>query len=141
MVPPRQLEFLELRFELKEECLGLIHNGEIVSWWFGSDKPQPVLSGLYELKNGEFSSSEVFTKEEHRGKGFVRDLILLKDEYLRNKGYKYNIMVVLKNNIPMLKVHNKLGSKIIGEVKYTRIFRVSHCSLTMYSAGTPITLN
>ena len=141
MVPPRQLEFLKLRFELGEECLGLSHNGEIVSWWFGSDKSQPVLSGLYELKNGEFSSSEVFTKEECRGKGYVRDLIFLKDEFLRERGYRYNIMVVLKNNVRMLRIHKKLGSKIVGELRYIRIFRFPHRSLTMYSAETSIMLD
>ena len=138
MLSPKHLEFIKLRFDLGERCLGLKCGGRIVAWCFWSDESQTALPGLYETRQGEVVSAEVFTREECRGNGFMTTLSWLRDRYLLGRGYHSMVMIILKDNKAMLRINKKLNSMVIGEFTYMRIFRVPHRSLHMYQQDCPI---
>jgi len=122
-VPPRRLAKVKNRLRDGEHCLGLILDGNILSWSFYSTKPQDIIEGLYELKAGEVMGEDLFTLDHNRGKGFAICIYCARNKLLLAKGFLHEIGVIDKRNHASLNLFRKMGATIIGEVKYRRFLR------------------
>lgn len=69
---------------------------------------------------GDAYLHDLFVSPPYRGQKIGRGLVSHRLRFLREHGYKRAIIVVLKDNMPALKIHEKMRYKRVGEMSHSR---------------------
>lgn len=97
-------------------------NGQSVGCcWISQEVDRRVNRVQFPLGPGDACVHDLFVSPAHRGQGLGKSLILHRLRFLREHGYRRALGVVLKDNVPALKINKKAEYEHIGEMSHTRI--------------------
>jgi GNAT superfamily N-acetyltransferase len=97
-------------------------NDQAVGCAWTSQKIDPTMIRVQvPLRPGDACVHNLFVSPTHRGQGIGQALVSQRLRFLREHGYERAVAAVLKDNIPALRVDEKMGYTQIGEMMHTRI--------------------
>jgi GNAT superfamily N-acetyltransferase len=103
-------------------------HGELASWSWAAMEEKTRYPGYHPPRKVDFVREayvlRAFTLPRYRGLGLHTYGSLKRLEYLKEKGKSGAILVTLKDNEPIMRVQEKLGSRVCGEMN---LFRMLLC--------------
>jgi GNAT superfamily N-acetyltransferase len=97
-------------------------NGQVAGYcWISDEIDRSVNRVQPPLSTGDACVHDWFVAPAYRSQGLGKTLVAHRLRFLRERGYRRALAVVLKDNAPALKVDKKTGYAEIGEMSHTRI--------------------
>lgn len=120
-----KLNLFQKRFDSKEySCFGLKCGNELVySTWISWKKLNypSSFNKTRVLEPTEALLEDSFCHPDHRGKGYHSKMNLFRIQKINDSGRRKVLVLILKENIPALKVQFKSGFKIYKKISFLRI--------------------
>lgn len=118
------MELFRQRLESGYVCLGAWLNDEIVAidWWSGEGYKCPFTGLRFHWPDDTCYAMELFEHPEHTGKGVGLSLLAFSLATAKERGYRYQVAMVIGKNVKMLSASVQLfGFVKIGEIDTTRV--------------------
>jgi GNAT superfamily N-acetyltransferase len=123
LVSPSSLKYFKYLFSCDGLfCFVATHEGRIIACCWASTRFAPDRTRYHlNLAPWEAYVHNSYTAPEYRRLGVMSSLIAYRSMWLHNKGYRRLISLIDPNNVPSLRMDQKMGFQEIDRVKSCRI--------------------
>ena len=132
----KKKELFKKRFESKNySCFGIKSNHEIIylTWISWNHMNYPSIFNMREpMMRDEALLEDSFCNPIYRGMGYHSKMNIYRLNIMLANGIKKAIVLILKENIPAIKVQLKSGFKISQIIKYRKFFNLSRIKKIKY---------